>query len=187
MLATVRTGVVALTALLFASSPCPAQTEADAIRSCVKGGQKVSVTTDGGEVLEGRIDAITADGLSIRTAAASADVPFEQVVRIDRPHDGLGNGALIGLGTGAALGLIAAAADDDHGHCDNLYTCSDYGGGGYAAVTLLGAGLGTAVGVAVDALVHGKREIYRRTGGRHVTASPAFGRGVRGAVVSITW
>jgi hypothetical protein len=48
-------------------------------------------------------------------------------------------------------------------------------------------GLGTAVGVGIDALIHRDREIYRRGGGALATVGPVLGRGLRGAVVSVTW
>jgi hypothetical protein len=187
MIQMIRTGSVAL-AVLFASSPCLARTDGENIRTRVKDGQRVSITDESGQVFNGTIGAITADGLSIQADGKSADVRFDRIVRIDRPNDGLANGALIGLGTGAAIGLAALAAED-HRDCDPMafYDCSDPAAGGYVAVTLLGAGLGTAIGVGVDALIHHKREIYRRGDGTHVTAAPAFGHGVRGAVVSVTW
>ncbi len=186
MIPMIRAGSVAL-AVLFASSPCLAQTDVENIRTRVKVGQKVSVTDESGEVINGRIGAITADGLSMQADGKSADVRFDRIVRIDRPNDSLANGALIGLGAGAALGLATIAGEEDH-DCDpvDIY-CSDPTAGGYVAATLLGAGLGTAIGVGIDALIHRKREIYRRSGGTHVTAAPAFGHGVRGAVVSVTW
>jgi hypothetical protein len=187
MISMIRTGSVAL-AVLFASSPCLAQTDVESIRTRVKDGQKVSVTDDGGQVFNGRISAITADGLSMQVGGKSADVRFDRIVRIDRPNDGLANGALIGLGVGAALGLATIAAED-HRDCEPLamFDCSNPTAGGYAAVTLLGAGLGTAIGVGVDALIHHKREIYSRVGGAHAVIAPAIGRGVRGAAVTLTW
>ena len=182
----IRTGFVAL-AVLFASWPCLAQTDLENIRTRVKDGQKVSVTDDSGQVFNGRIGAVTVEGLTIQAEGKTADVRFDRIVRIDRPHDGLANGALIGLGAGAAFGLVAIAAEDGR-NCDPMgFYCSDPTAGSYVAGTLLAAGLGTAIGVGVDALIHHKREIYRRGGVTHVTAAPAFGKGVRGAVVSVTW
>ena len=183
MIPMIRTGFVAL-AVLFASWPCLAQTDVENIRTRVKDGQKVSVTDDSGQVFNGRVGAITAEGLKIQADGKNADVRFDRIVRIDRPHDSLANGALIGLGAGAAFGLVTIAAEENN-NCD--FYCSDPTAGSYVAGTLLGAGLGTAIGVGVDALIHHKREIYSRAGGTHVTAAPAFGNGVRGAVVSVTW
>jgi hypothetical protein len=92
-------------AILFASSPALAQTDTEKIRARVKHGQKVSITDDQGQEIKGRISTMTADGLTILVDGGSADVPYDRIVRIDRPNDSLANGALIGLGVGAALGL----------------------------------------------------------------------------------
>ena len=186
MISMIRT-VSVLLAVLFASSPCLAQTDAENIRTRVKDGQKVSVTDDSGPVFNGRIGAITGDGLSIHADRKSTDVRFDRIVRIDRPGDGLANGALIGFVAGAAVGLAAIAADDAS-NCNPVGDpyCGDPSAGGYVGGALIVGGLGTAVGVGIDALIHHKREIYRR-GGTHVTAAPAFGHGVRGGLVSVSW
>ena len=84
-------------AILFASSPALAQTDTEKIRARVKHGQKVSITDDQGREIKGRISTMTADGLTILVEGGSADVPYDRIVRIDRPHDSLANGALIGL------------------------------------------------------------------------------------------
>ena len=94
MIPMIRTGSVAL-AVLFASSPCLAQSEFENIRSRVKDGQKVSVTDDAGQVFNGRIGAITADGLRMQVGGNSADVRFDRIVRINQPNNGLANGALM--------------------------------------------------------------------------------------------
>jgi hypothetical protein len=183
----IRTCSIGL-AMLIASSPTFAQTGAENIRARVKDGQKVSITDDQGQEFKGRISTLSTDGLRILVDGKSADVPYDRIVRIDRPNDSLANGALIGFGVGAALGLTAIAYEDQR-DCDPLaaFDCSDPTAGGYAAGTLLLGGLGTAVGVGIDALIHRHREIYRRGGGAHATVAPALGRSVLGAVVSVTW
>jgi hypothetical protein len=91
-----------------------------------------------------------------------SDVPYAQIVRIDRPHDGLANGARIGFASGAALGLLAIAADDAR-ECssDVWFDCSNPTAGAYALGTLVTGGLGAAIGVGIDALIHHDRTIYR--------------------------
>jgi hypothetical protein len=42
-------------------------------------------------------------------------------------------------------------------------------------------------GVAIDAMIHRDPAIYRRGAGVQATIRPAVGRGVRGAVVSVSW
>jgi hypothetical protein len=174
-------------AILFASSPASAQTDTEKIRARVKHGQKVSITDDQGQEIKGRISTMTADGLTILVDGESADVPYDRIVRIDRPNDSLANGALIGLGVGAALGLAAVAADDQSQCPPGGLFCGEPTARNYVAGTLLLGGLGTAVGVGIDALIHRDREIYRRGGGALATVAPVLGRGLCGTVVSVTW
>ena len=172
-------------ALLFVSSPTLAQTNAESIRTRVKDGQKVSITDDQGQEFKGRIGTVAADGLRMLVDGKSVDVAYDRIVRIDHPHDSLANGALIGFGVGAAMGLAAIAADSG---CDPVVIgCSEPDAGGYVAGTLLLGGLGTAVGVGIDALIHHDREIYRRGAGAQATATLALGHRALGGVFSVTW
>jgi hypothetical protein len=187
MILTTRVHCIAL-AVLFASSSALAQTDAENIRARVKDGQKVSITDDQGQEFKGRIGILSTNALNIVADGKSVDVPYDRIVRVDRPNDSLANGALIGLGAGAALGFIAVASADDNGDCSpGAFFCGDATTGNYVAGTFLMGGLGTAVGVGIDALIHHNREIYRRGDRAHTTVAPAMGRGVRGVVVSMTW
>lgn len=175
-------------AILFASSPASAQTETEKIRARIKQGQKVSITDDRGQEVRGKIGAITADGVTIVADGKSTDLPYDRILRVDRPYDSLANGALYGLGVGAALGLGLIVSEDQN-HCgpEGGFYCGDPTADNYVGATLLFAGLGTAVGVGIDALIHRDREIYRRGGGAVASVAPVIGRGVRGAAVSVTW
>ncbi|MEO6237425.1 MAG: hypothetical protein ABIQ52_10545 [Vicinamibacterales bacterium] len=154
----------------------------------MRDGQKVLITDDQGQQFMGRIGTMTPAALTIVVDGKSVDVPYDRIVRVDRPNDGLANGALIGLGVGAALGFAAVASEDRNGNCAaGDFYCGDATSGGYLAGTLIMGGLGTAVGVGIDALIHRKHEIYRRGVGAHTTVAPALGRGVRGVIVSIGW
>jgi hypothetical protein len=169
-------------AVFFVSSPSLAQTNAENIQTRVKDGQRVSITDDQGQEFKGRIGALAADRLRMLVDGKSVDVAYDRIVRIDRPNDSLANGALIGFGVGAALGLAVMAAGTG---CE--IGCLETGAGGYVAGMLLMGGLGTGVGVGIDALIHRDREIYRRGAGAHSTAAPALRRGALGALVSVTW
>lgn len=175
--------------LLVSCVPAWAQTEAETIRSIVREGQKVSVTDNGGRELAGTIDSLGASTLAIRHADAKrTELPYQDVLRIDRPHDGLSNGALIGLGVGAAFGLAALAVEDARScNPEVWFDCSDPSAGGYVAVALLTGGLGTAIGVGVDALVRRERNLYRRGHVTSITFVPTLARRVRGGSVSISW
>jgi hypothetical protein len=175
-------------AILFASSPASAQTDTEKIRARVKHGQKVSITDDQGQEIKGRISTMTADGLTILVDGQSADVPYDRIVRIDRPNDILKNGALIGFGVGAALGVLAMASYSEPEGCQAVraWGCGEPSAGGMFAGTLLLGGLGTAVGVGIDALIRRDSKIYQR-GGAHATLSPVLASGVRAARASLRW
>lgn len=174
----IRTCTLAVT-LLFAASPTWAQTPSADIRASLKLTQKVVVTDDQGRELKGKVSNLTPDALSLVVDGTSTDVPYDRIVRIAGPRDTLANGALIGFGVGAALALTARGTQDSRDW--------DTSPGAYVAGTLIFGGLGTAVGVGIDALIRRDREIYRRGGGAHATVAPALGRGLRGVVVSVTW
>jgi hypothetical protein len=174
--------------VLMAPTTASAQTAADDIQKAVRAGQKVAITDDQGRESNGRIGTMTASGLTVVSRGATVALPYAEIVRIDRPHDTLANGALIGLSVGAGLGIAVLAADD-HARCDPavIFGCSNPSAGGYVAAAAILGGLGAAVGVGVDALIHRDRNIYRRAGGTHVGLSPAFGRGIGAATLSISW
>jgi hypothetical protein len=185
----IRTCAFASVALLLTSNHASAQVAADDIRARVKERQKVSITDDQGREVNGRITTIAADALTVTPdRAPRVVVPYAQIVRIDRPHDTLANGALIGFGFGAALGFAGMAAED-HRSCNPaaFLDCSNPTGAGYIASTLVVGALGSAVGVGVDALIRRDRGIYRRGEKAQVGLSAVLARGRRGAVLSMSW
>ena len=171
--------------VLLTSETAWAQTEADAVRARVKEGQKVRVTDDTGREFKGRISSMTDNSLGVLEGSDRADIPYASIVKIDRPHDGVGNGALIGLAVGAGLGFAAIV---DAESCEpEEFLCGDPGASSYLGGALLGGGLGAAIGVGIDALIRRNPSIYRRGAGARITLSPAVGRGARGAVLAISW
>ena len=62
--------------------------------------------------------------------------------------------------------------------------CNDDSTGGYL---LVWTGIGTLIGVGIDALIHRDRTLYERGGGTHVVLVASVGRGSGGVRLSITW
>jgi len=171
-----------ISTVLFVSSTSFAQGAGDEIRGHVKDGQKVSVTDEQGREFKGRA-ALGPDLLTIASGSVKNDVPYQQIVRIDR-KDGLKNGALIGLAVGAALGVGLVQDGSD---CDPVVIgCGDPGAGNYVAAGLVLAGLGSAIGVGIDALIGGDRTVYRR-GDTRVRVVPSVSRGGATAALTISW
>ena len=164
------------------------QSDADAIRHRVKEGEKVRVTDEQGQEWHGQIRALAPDRLVLFTREQQRDIPYATIVRIDRPHDGLGNGALIGLGSGAALGLLAVISEESRDcEYEGFFDCGNPGGAAYVAAPLLIGGLGAAIGVGVDALIKRDPNLFRRSGASRVNVAPTVARGVRGVTVSLRW
>jgi hypothetical protein len=147
-----------------AAAPGTADRQAnDDIRRLLTVGQRVTIADDRGLQLEGRIGALEPDRLTLISRRLRTEVAYDRIVRIDRPHDGLGNGALWGLGVGAALGF-ALVLDEEFSECDSsgFLSCGDPHPAAYALVPAIIGGLGAAIGVGVDALIRREPNIYRR-------------------------
>ena len=160
---------------------------ADAIRLRVKERQKVRITDDQGMEWQGRIETLAPDSLMLLTKDRQhRDVPYASIVRIDRPHDTVANGALIGLASGAILGLIAVLAEENT-ICNpqGCYERFSPGPPAIVAVPVFG-GIGAGIGVAIDALVRRDPTLFRR-GDSRVMLAPSLGHGVRGLRLSVQW
>lgn len=169
-----------------AASP---HSDAEEIGRRVEEGQKVRITDDQGRAWRGRIATLAPDTLSlVMPDRRQVDIDYRNIVRIDRPHDGLANGALIGLASGAALGLLAVIAEEN-AECDPgaFFSCGDPTGAAYVAAPAILGGLGAAIGVGIDALISRDPNLYQRGGRARVVLSPTLGRGVHGVTVTLRW
>jgi hypothetical protein len=174
------------------TTPPAAQTAAgsdtDAIRQRLKEGQKVRVTDDQGREWQGRIDAFAPDNLVLLTKDRQRrDVPYREILRIDRPPDTLANGARIGFASGAVLGLLAVIAEANAG-CEPgaFFSCGEPTAAAYVLAPAIVGGAGAGIGIAIDALVRRDPTLFRR-GDSRVLLEPALGRGVRGLSLSVRW
>ena len=171
------------------SGPAHAQSPEGAINAAVKDGERVRITAEGGREFRGRIVAHGPHGLTVANRSERADVPYEQITRIDRQADSLLNGTLIGLGIGVGLGVIAELNENAYSHdpfCGMGFfdDCSDDSSGRYL---VFWSASGMLIGAGIDALIHRPRTIYRRAGDARVVFAPTVGRSGAGAGLSIRW
>jgi hypothetical protein len=172
------------------AAPAPGDQQANEdIRRLLTVGQRITINDDRGLQLEGRIGALQPDRLTLISRRTSTEVPYARIMRIDHPHDGLGNGALWGLGVGAGIGF-AMVLQEESSDCESagFFSCGDPQPVAYALVPAIVGGLGAAIGVGVDALIRREPNIYRRgRSTRGVSVHPRVGRGFAGAAVSVAW
>jgi hypothetical protein len=151
----------------------------------LKPGDTIWVTDGQGRQVKGRINSLAADSLGVdaggfRTFSAG-DVSMIHL----REGDSLANGALIGLavgGVGTGLACLASADGRDEGWC--------------VLAALVYGGIGTGIGVGIDALIPGKKLVAYRAPGtpgssesRHarVSIAPIVTPRAKGAAVSFAF
>lgn len=157
----ITTTAAVILAAAFAAAPVGAAAQEpvksfDQLSTRLKPGDTIWVTDAQGREMKGKIQslspgALTLDANGPRTFAAR-DV---SIIR-DRQRDSLKNGTLIGLGIGgglAAAWCIGAIAADEHPGVE----CPE----GF----IVFGGLGTLLGLGIDALIPGKKSVAYRAPG----------------------
>ena len=150
-------GIVLSTTLMVGTLPSPVSaqpptTDFGQVGSRVRVGETVWVTGDDGREIQGKLWDLSASSLQVMTRGQTTTFEADSLRAVSaRGRDPLANGALIGLVTGVVLGaLVAGACEDDYWAC-------------FAGAGLVYGGIGSGVGVGIDALTPGpKMEIYRR-------------------------
>ena len=172
---------------VFPASHVVAQTAEsfEQLRLLVKAGDVVSVTDTAGTTNTGEVVELSSSSLRLRVGTLTRELLQTDVRQIDqRRRDSLGNGALIGLlvGGGVAVTGVLASCGDDRSFV-NL--CE--GRTGLAIIGLWG-GIGTGIGVGVDALIVRSHTIYRATSvvSSRFRVTPLLARGRRGVLVSVS-
>lgn len=149
--------VVPLTAaaLLVFGAVTPALAQSDVSRPFQSLGSRVrpgdTVTVQGetiGEV-HGRVISVTAEALTVTGDTGPRTIAGVDVDRIERRRKGVLLGALIGLGAGAAAAIPLNSWFHNEGN-------------DATAETLAVIGIGTGVGLGIDALVDLPRTVYVR-------------------------
>jgi hypothetical protein len=145
----------------------------------VKAGDTIFVTDGGAPEREARILELTGSLLAVSIDGARRELAERDVSRIrQRLPDSRKNGALIGFLVGAATstgGAIAMASPAG--------SCS---GGCVATNILVGGGVGGLVGMGIDALIQGRKDIYvRAQASRSIEVAPLMLSQAKGVSVSL--
>ena len=150
----------------------------------VKAGDTVFITDDSGkQEQEAQIIELTPSLLGVSVGGVRRDLAESNVSRIrQRLPDSRKNGALIGSlvgASGATAGAVAMASPS--GSCD---------GGCIAVNVAFGGGIGALVGLGIDSLFQGRKDIYVRADGKAahgIEIQPLASQGVRGLRVSLRY
>lgn len=140
------------------AAPAAAQgptTSFDQLARQVRVGDKLWVTSTDGHETRGRLEQVTATGLSVNSRGTKRFEAAEVSLIRQRQHDSVKTGALIGLGIGGAMATAwcIGAVLDDSGDIDPKVECPE---------GFIFAGLGTLIGAAVDAIIPGKLSVIYR-------------------------
>ncbi len=139
-------------------------------------GTPVAVTDAGGSEVRGRVSAVSATSLTVKTANGSRSFDATDVRHVRRDGDRLWNG----LAIGAAIGTVGAILPDNRcsGHpptCDDKQVPE--------RLTFLAAA--TAAGIGIDALRRDRTSLYESPGRLALRIVPSLWPGQKALSVTI--
>ena len=151
--------LLSLAAATYAQAPATSFAE---LSNRLKTGETVSVTTEAGDVINGRVENLSDTTLRLIRSTGAFQLAAEDVRRIDKSMTSKLRGAMVGLGVGFTLGAVMAATDG----CPTTPSGVNFGCvkvpilGGGAVVGLIGMGAGAAIG----SVIHRSRVVFGRQG-----------------------
>ena len=125
-----------------------------------------------GVATTGRLTRLTAEEITLQTAAGEKHFTRETVRQVALRHHPLRMAVLIGAGVGAATGAVAGCVGPDREAC--------------ADALIMAGAPGAALGLAVGALIHKTTIVYPESEQRTFIV-PAISRGAVGVRVSRRW
>jgi hypothetical protein len=131
-----------------AAAAQPAQSF-DQLQILIKPGDTILVTDLAGITTKGKVTELSRTVLGLSVNGKTQDLSEMNIDRIRQwRSDSLKNGALIGLGVGIGMGTLGS------------FFCERSDNSCKAAMIVTSAGVYTAVGVGIDALIASKQTIY---------------------------
>ena len=179
--------VVVVIIAIFAPAGANAQDTVvsfDQLSTRLTPGDRVWVTDAHGREVTGRIQSLSPDALTLDANGPRTFAPGDVSVIRDRQRDSLKNGTLIGLGIGgglAAAWCIGAVAAEENPSVE----CAE----GFVVF----GGLGTLLGLGIDAVIPGRmRVVYRAPGSggaasARLSIAPVVTARTKGVALAVTF
>ena len=170
--------VLTMAILLFGSLPATAQ-QSDPnftrLRTSLKVTDKLTVTRSDGSKAEGRLLEISADRIVLQEKGGPQNIAATEITTVQRRHNGVLLGFIVGAGAGAALAFWVRAvySEDRGGHNKS----TDF------VLVPVGAGIGTAI----DFMISSNRTVYDRNSKKGITASPILDRERKGVKLALNF
>jgi hypothetical protein len=164
-----RLSSIALVLVLTAASAASAQSPGSLVPDA-REGDRLTITTDSGERVRGRLLRDAANALTIRSDGREATLPHADIVRVDRYRNRVLIGPLVGLAGGLAVGLPLKRRFDNEGENGNAWLA-------------LAVGLGVGFGTVVDLFNGSTQTVYTRGTAMRVAIIPVRG----GMGIGVRW
>lgn len=177
-------GILALAgARAAAAQQVPVASTFEQLQPLVERGETLTVIDESGRTLRGSLIELSGSALTLEVDGRRVELSQHAVRRVSqRRQDSLKNGTIAGLAVGLAAGAASLVILSQGGfHDPGEETSAE----GIAAVLGLGGGVGTAVGLAIDAAVRTDRVVYSRPPTTALRVSPVVT--ARRRAVVVTW
>ena len=134
----------------------------------------VYVLDDGGQEQAGKLLLLDPDSLVLLVEGQEVRFEAARVRRLDKRGDSLKNGAYIGAVVGLVMGILSAGLADCVDDSGRVGSC---GPGTQIGFATLSAGVYSAIGTGIDALVQGRTTLYQAPDVDAAGREPFGGRG----------
>ena len=177
-LAGITAALIALTAASASAQP-PARTF-DQLAVLAVPGEPLEITSVTGEHVRGALAELSPTSLTVVAGGRNYQFQMNDIAAITaRRSDALDNGARWGFLVGAALGVLGGLATANE---FDSTAGSQIGFG--VLIGVVYGGLGTGVGVAIDAMIKSQQTIFSNAGTRRITLAPTFNNHTRALALS---
>jgi hypothetical protein len=133
------------------------------LQNALKIDDKLTITSDNGNKVNGRLIEITDDQILLRVKNGQQSIAAPRIVKVAKRKNGVLLGAIIGAGASIPFALA-------------ISTYSYNEGGSQASAFLIPVMMGLGIGTGIDALIPSTRTMYDRNSQRRVTVSPVINR-----------